>query len=130
MLLLLVNFLSWFRLKFYVYILHSRYQINSHSSPRLLVACATATVHSNHFFVCTNRINFLNLRSNSGRLVIVTNWFLKLKKLVYTDEAKESFTSQKRNSRDFWRIANNVLNKSKSDIPPLSNDLRCCLLHI
>ena len=34
---------------------------------------------------------------------------------------KESITSQKRGSRDFWRIANSVLNKGKFAIPPLFN---------
>ena len=38
-----------------------------------------------------------------------------------TDKTKESITSQKLGSRDFWRIANSVLNKSKSAIPPLFN---------
>ena len=35
---------------------------------------------------------------------------------------QESMTSQKLGSRDFWRIANSVLNKGKSAIPPLSID--------
>ena len=34
---------------------------------------------------------------------------------------KESITSQKLGSRDFWSIANSVLNKGKSAIPPLLN---------
>ena len=34
---------------------------------------------------------------------------------------QESITSQKLGSRDFWQIANSVLNKSKSAIPPLFN---------
>ena len=34
---------------------------------------------------------------------------------------KDSMTSQKRGSRDFWRIANSVLNKGKFAIPPLFN---------
>ena len=32
-------------------------------------------------------------------------------------------TSQKLGSRDFWRIANSILNKGKSAIPPLFNGL-------
>ena len=35
---------------------------------------------------------------------------------------QESITSQKPGSQDFWQIANSVLNKSKSAIPPLFND--------
>ena len=34
---------------------------------------------------------------------------------------KESITSQKLGSWDFWQIANRVLNKGKSAIPPLLN---------
>ena len=35
---------------------------------------------------------------------------------------QESITSQKVGSRDFWQIANSVLNKGKSVIPLLFND--------
>ena len=41
--------------------------------------------------------------------------------LAYVNKTKESITSQKLGSRDFWRIANSVLNKGKSAIPPLFN---------
>ena len=44
-------------------------------------------------------------------------------KLAYANKTKESITSQKLGSRDFWRIANSVLNKGKSAIPPLFNGL-------
>ena len=36
-------------------------------------------------------------------------------------KSKESITSQKLGSRHFWQIANSVLNKGKSSIPPLFN---------
>ena len=42
-------------------------------------------------------------------------------KCAYTTKTKESITSRKLGSRDFWRIANSVLNKGKSAIPPLFN---------
>ena len=42
-------------------------------------------------------------------------------KLAYATKTKEFITSQKRGSRDFWRIANSVLNKGKSAIFPLFN---------
>ena len=48
---------------------------------------------------------------------------LKAAKLAYATETKESITSQKLGSQDFWRIPNSVLNKGKSTIPPLFNDL-------
>ena len=46
---------------------------------------------------------------------------LEAAKLAYTNKIKESITSQKLGSRDFWRIANSVLNKGKSAIPLLFN---------
>ena len=42
--------------------------------------------------------------------------------LAYANKTKESITSQKLGSRDFWPIANSVLNKGKSAIPPLFNE--------
>ena len=47
--------------------------------------------------------------------------FLQAAKLAYTSKTNESITSQKLGSRDFWRIANSVLNKGKSATPPLFN---------
>ena len=48
----------------------------------VLAAGAATIVYRNHiFFVWTNRINLLNLKEGSDRLVIVTKWFLKLPNL-------------------------------------------------
>ena len=46
---------------------------------------------------------------------------LEAAKLAYANNTKESITSQKLGSRDFWQIANSVLNKGKSAIPLLFN---------
>ena len=46
---------------------------------------------------------------------------LEAAKLAYATKTKESITSQKLGSRDFWQIVNSVLNKGKSAIPPLFN---------
>ena len=46
---------------------------------------------------------------------------LETAKLAYANKTKESITYQKLGSRDFWQIANSVLNKGKSAIPPLFN---------
>ena len=48
---------------------------------------------------------------------------LEAAKLAYANKTKESITSQKLGSRGFWRIANSVLSKGKSAIPPLFNGL-------
>ena len=46
---------------------------------------------------------------------------LEAAKLAYANKTKESITSQKLGSCDFRRIANSVLSKGKSAIPPLFN---------
>ena len=74
------------------------------------------------FFVCTNRINLLNLKESSDRLVIVPKGFLKLPNLHVLIKQK-SFTSQKLGSWDFWLIANSVFSKGKFVIPLLFNGL-------
>ena len=42
---------------------------------------------------------------------------------MYANEIKQSITSQKIGSRNFWRIAYGVFNKDKSSIPPIFNGL-------
>ena len=46
---------------------------------------------------------------------------LEAAKLAYANKTKESITSQKLGSWDFWRIASSVLIEGKSAIPPLFN---------
>ena len=48
---------------------------------------------------------------------------LEAAKVAYANKTKESITSQKLGSCDFWQIANSVLTKGKSATPPLFNDL-------
>ena len=56
------KFSEWFQVKIDVYIPHRKYQVKPHSSPWFSAASAAAIVHRNHFFVCTRRINLLNLK--------------------------------------------------------------------
>ena len=44
-------------------------------------------------------------------------------KLAYATKTKESITSEKLDSQDFWGIASSVLNKGKSAIPAQFNSL-------
>ena len=46
---------------------------------------------------------------------------LEAVKLVCANKTKESISSQKLGSWDFWQIANSILNKDKSTVPPLLN---------
>ena len=48
---------------------------------------------------------------------------LEAAKLAYADKTKESITSQRLSSLDFWQIANSILNEGESAIPPLFSGL-------
>ena len=114
------KFCEWVQVGIDVYVPHRKYQVKPHSSPWFPAACAAAIVHRNHFF-CLYQQNKtseskVKFRQASNRCKRV----LEAAKLAYA-KTKESFTSQKFGSRDFWRIANRVLNKGKSAIPPLFN---------
>ena len=65
---------------------------------------------------CDSKVKFRQASNRCKRV-------LEAAKLAYANKTKESITSQKLGSRDFWRIANSVLNKGKSAIPPLFNGL-------
>ena len=115
------EFCEWVQVGIDVYILHCKYQVKPHSSPWFSAAYAAAIVHRNHFF----RLYQKNKSSESkGKFRQASNCckrVLEAAKLAYATKTKESITSQKLGSRDFWRIANSVLNKGKSAIPPLVN---------
>ena len=104
-----------------VYIPHRKYQVKPHSSPWFLSTCAAVIVYRNHFF----RLYQKNKSSNSkGKYRQPSNHckrVLEAAELAYANKTKESFTSQKLGSRDFWRIANSILSKGKSAILPLFN---------
>ena len=73
-------------------------------------------------FVFTNRLNLLHHKSSSDRLVInCCKRFLETAKPIHANKTKASIISQELGWCDFWWIANSVLNKSKSAIPPLFN---------
>ena len=99
-------------------------------SPWFSASCATAIVHRNHFFhlyqkdkSSDSKVKFRQASNHCKRV-------LEAAKLAYATKTKESITSQKLGSRDFWQSAIIVLNKGKSAIPPPFNGSRCCLLHL
>ena len=115
------KFCEWVQVGIDVYNLHRKYQVKPHSSPWFSAACASAIVHRNHFFglyqqnkSSESKVKFRQASNHCKRV-------LEAAKLAYDTKTKQSFTSQKLGSRDFWRIANSVLNKGKSAIPPLFN---------
>ena len=115
------EFCEWVQVGIDVYIPHRKYQVKPHSSPWFSAACGAAIVHRNPFFhlfqqnkSSESKVKF---RQPSNRCKRV----LGAAKLAYATKTKKSITSQKLGSWDFWQIANSVLNKSKSAIPPLFN---------
>ena len=115
------EFCEWVQVGIDDYIPHCKYQVKPHSSPWFSAACAAAIIHRNHFF-CLHQQNKSSeskakFRQASNRCKRI----LEAAKLAYATKTKESITSQKLGSCNFWRIANSVLNKGKSAIPPLFN---------
>ena len=115
------EFCEWVQVGIDVYIHHRKYQVKPQSSPWFSAACAAAIVHRNHFFrlyqqnkSSESKVKFRQASNRCERV-------LEAAKLAYATKTKESITSQKLGSRDFWQIANTVLNKGKSAIPPLFN---------
>ena len=105
-----------------VYIPYRKYQVKPHSSSWFSSACGAALVHRNHFFhlyqkdkCSASKVKFRQASNHCKRV-------LEAAKLAYANKTKESITSQKLGSYDFWGIASSVLNKGKSAIPPLFSD--------
>ena len=99
-----------------------KYQVKPHSSPWFSAACAAAIVHRNHFFRLYQQNKSSESKVKFRQASNRCNRVLEAAKLAYANKRKESITSQKLGPQDFWRIANSLLNKGKSVIPPLFND--------
>ena len=118
LLLLLVNILSGFRLK----LINLSLIKSIRSSLWFSAPSAASIVHRNHFFFhlyqkdksSESEAKFRQASNRRKRI-------LKAAKLAYANKTKGSITSQKLGPRDFRQIANKVLNKGKSALPPLFN---------
>ena len=115
------EFCEWVQVGIDVYIPHRKYQVKPHSSPWFSAACDAAIVHRNHFFCLYQRKKSSDSKVKFRQVSNCCKRVLEAAKLAYANKTKESITSQKHGSCDFWQIANSVLNKGKSAIPPLFN---------
>ena len=97
------------------------YQVKPHSSPWFSAACVAAIVHRNHFFCFYPQNKSFESKRKFRQATNHCKKVLKAANHAYANKTKESITSQKLGCRDFWQIANSVLNKGKSVIPPLFN---------
>ena len=84
--------------------------------------CCCHIVHRNHFFRLYQREKSSDSKVKFKQSSNHCKRVLDAAKHAYANKTKESIISHKLGSRDFWRIANSVLNKGKSAIPPLFND--------
>ena len=73
------------------------------------------------FFVSTNRINLLNLKESSDRLVITAKWFLKLSNLHMLIKRKSQSLSRNLGLGNFVKLLIVFSTKVKSAISPLFN---------
>ena len=117
LLLLLVNFVSGLRLEL-MYISHI---VSIRSSLISMVFSCLYCCHSSKKSLCFYQQN----KSSESKVKFrqVSNCcksVLEAAKLAYANKTKESITSQKLGSWDFWQIVF-VFNKGKSAIPPLFN---------
>ena len=103
------------------YIPHRKYQVKPHSSPCFSASCVAAIVHRNHFFCLCQKDKSSDSKVKFRHASNCCKRVLEAAKLAYTNRTKESITSKKLGSHDFWRNANRVLNKGKSAISPLFN---------
>ena len=117
------QFCEWVQVGIYVYIPHRKYQVKPHSSPWFSAACAAAIVHRNHFLRLYQKDKSSESKAKFRQASSCCKRVLEAAKRAYANKTKESITSQKLGSLGFWRIANSVLNKGKSAIPPLVNSL-------
>ena len=117
------GFCEWVQVGIDVYIPHCKYQVKPHSSPWFSAACAAAIVHRNHFFHLYQQNKSSESKTKFRQASNCCKRVLEAAKLAYATKTKEFIISQKLGSRDFWQIANSVLNKGKSAIPPLFNGL-------
>ena len=93
----------------------------SHSPSWFWATCAAAIIHRNHFFRLYQQNEFSESKSKFRKASNCCKRVLEAVRLTYATKTRKSIISQKLDSRDFRWIANSVLNKSKSAIPPLFN---------
>ena len=107
------KFCEWVQVGIDVYIPHQKYQVKPHSSPWFSASCAAAIVHRNHFFHLYQKDKFSDSKLKFRQASNHCKSALETAKLAYANKTKETITSQKLGSREFWRIDNSVLNKGK-----------------
>ena len=96
------EFCEWVQVGIDVYIPHPKYQVKPHSSPWFSAACAAVIVHRNHFFRLYQQNNSSESKVKFRQASNHCKRILEAAKLAHATKTKESITSQRLGSRDFW----------------------------
>ena len=96
------EFCEWVQFGIDVYIPHRKCQVKPLSSPWFLAACAAAIAHRNHFFRLYQKEKSSAFEVNFRQANNCCKRVLEAAKLAYADKTKQSITSQKLGSHDFW----------------------------
>ena len=99
------EFCEWVEVQIDVYIAHLKCQVKPHSSPWFSAACAAVIVHRNDFFHLYQQNKSSESKVKFRRAINRCKRVPEAAKLAYATKTKESITSQKLRSRDFWQIA-------------------------
>ena len=124
------KFCEWVQVGIDVYIPHRHNQVKPHSSLWFSAAFAAAIIHRNHLFCLYQKDKSSDSKVKFRQANNLCKRVLEAAKPTYDNKTKETITSQKLNSRDFWRIANSVLSKGNSPILSLFNDPEVLFLHL
>ena len=104
-----------------VYIPHQKYQVKPHSSPWFFSCLCSCHSSQKSLFLFVPKDESFESKVKFRQASNCCKRVLEAAKLAYANKTKESITSQKPGSLDFWQIANSALSKGKSAIPPLFN---------
>ena len=112
---------EWLRAGIEEFIPHKRYQVKPHSAPWFSPECSAAIANKNHHYHCYRRNSNSSNRNSFKKARNYCRKVLDSAKSSYKESTKRKIADQQLGSKDFWKIINSVLNKSKSNIPPLIN---------
>ena len=93
---------EWVQVGIYIFIPHRKYQVKPHSSPWFSATCAAAIVHRDHFFHFYQKDKSSESKVKFRQASNFCRRVLEAAKLAYANKTKESITSEKLGSQDFW----------------------------
>ena len=96
------EFCQWVQVGIDVYIPHRKYQVKRHSCPWFSAACAAAIIHRNHFFCLYQKDKSSDSKVKFRQASNCCKRVLEAAKITYANKTKESITSQKLASQNFW----------------------------